>query len=248
MIKLIKNIIITKNVLTNGGLLGDKPLKGALHTDAFLNRSNNTLFLKNFFHTSAVLNSSRVFEEATSRVSNNESLNRNSDLEELVRLSNERVSSLQLIRFNKKEVDEDLIEFPNESSIAESFSWLVDENGKNIDFNNSIKLFDGIKIISLFLEKRYEMDPNLLSKVKLTELLEGFMGGKDITVIELFNHVGQIINKDENSFKISVNELSSSSKDINTDITDNVLDLSRPFGKYGDITLNEIGAKFQNLN
>jgi hypothetical protein len=139
---------------------------------------------------------------------------------------------------------------------------LVDENGKNIEFNNSIKLFDGIKLISLFLEKRYEMDPILLSRVKLTELLEGFLDGKDITVIELFNHVAQIINKDENSFKISVDEVSSYSevnpKDINTDITPlpfglratggNVLELSKPFGKYGDITLNEIGAKFQNLN
>jgi len=198
---------------------------------ASTNRLNNTLFFKNIIHTSAVLNSSRVFEEAISRVSNNESLNRKSDLDELVRLSNERLSSLQLIRYNKEELDEDLIESPNKSSIAESFSWLVDENGKNIEFNNSIKLFDGIKLISHFLEKRYEMDPKILSKVKLTELLEGFLDGNDITVIEFFYHVGQIINKDENSFKISVDELSSSSedspKDINTDIKDNVLDLSK---------------------
>ena len=101
------------------------------------------------------------------------------------------------------------------------------------------------------------MDPNLLSEIKLTELLESFKDGEDITVIKLYKHVGQIINKDENSFKISVDELSSSSKDtlkdintedINTDIKDNVLDLSKPLGRFGDITLNEIGANFQVLN
>jgi hypothetical protein len=83
---------------------------------------NNTLFFRNLIHSSAVINSSRVFEESMNRVSNNESLNRKTDLEEFLRLSNERVSSLQLIRYKSKEVDEDLIEFPNKSSIAESFS------------------------------------------------------------------------------------------------------------------------------
>lgn len=226
-----------------------------LTTGHTTNRINNSLNFRKLIHSTPVINSSRGIEEGMSRVSNNESLLLNSELDELVRLSNESVSSLQLIRLNKKEkVDEDLMDIPNNSGMDDSFPWLVDENGKNIEFNNSIKLFDGIKLISRFLEKRYEMDPSLLSKVKLTELLEGFMDGKDITVIELFNQVGQIINKDENSFKISVDEVWGSSldnpMDINTGIKDNVLDLSagKPFGKYGDITLNEKGAKFQNLN
>ena len=95
------------------------------------------------------------------------------------------------------------------------------------------------------------MDPNFISEVKITELLEPFQNGKDISVLELFNHVGEIYNKDKNSFIQIVDQITSNLDDSlnspNTNISNNVSDFSKPFGKYGEITLNEIGNHFQNL-
>jgi len=85
------------------------------------------------------------------------------------------------------------------SSYAESFPLNVVEEGKNIDYNKPINLFNGVKLISHFLEKRYKVDPDLISEVKLTELLELFKNQASVTVSELFNHVSKMFTEDEGS-------------------------------------------------
>jgi hypothetical protein len=50
------------------------------------------------------------------------------------------------------------------------------------------------------------MDKNLISEVKLTELLEQFQGKKEITIGELYDHVANLYSKDQDSFKSTVVE------------------------------------------
>jgi hypothetical protein len=118
--------------------------------------------------------------------------------------TNEGLSNLALIKFIKEKQplveNEDLTDL-GISSYEESFPWLIDENGKLIDLNKDIKLFDGVHLVSRFLEHRLKIDKNLISEVKLTELLEQFQEKKEITVAELYDHVANLYNKDQDSFK-----------------------------------------------
>lgn len=60
------------------------------------------------------------------------------------------------------------------TSYSESFPLLVEKNGNNIAFNEHVSIFDGVQLISRYLENRFEVDPEKLSTVKLTEILEIF--------------------------------------------------------------------------
>lgn len=127
----------------------------------------------------------------------------------------ERIEKMNLNKLNSNEMKEQLLfEFkdkygldlnysstPNMSSYGESFPWFVDENNKIIDYNKSIRLFDAVKLVSRYLETRYRMDPNLISEVKVNELVEPFKENKEITVLELFNHIQNTYYKNENPQK-----------------------------------------------
>src|SRR6202046_5592852 len=93
--------------------------------------SHNNLLVKNFIHSSAIL-----YSNVDSKI-----------LEQINRLGQERVSDLQLIKYQENVVDEDIKDL-NISSISEIFPWFLDEEGKNIEYNKPIKLFDGVKLIS----------------------------------------------------------------------------------------------------
>jgi hypothetical protein len=108
----------------------------------------NSLLVNKFIHSSAIL-----YSNVDSRI-----------LEEINRLGQERVSDLQLIKYQENVVEGDITDL-GISSISESFPWLLDDQGKNIEFNKPIKLFDGVKLISNFLEKRFDADTNLISDV-----------------------------------------------------------------------------------
>lgn len=170
------------------------------------------------------------------------------DLETSILLGHERLSALQLIKYEEKVAESDLKEILGSSgttSYAESFPWFIDETGKVIDFNKPIDLFNGVKLISQFLEKRFGEDKNFISEVKISELLELFKDNDNVTVLELYNHVGRLYNKDKNSF---VKDLIDNSDKIS--ISDNTVNLNsfKPLGLYGDRTLNEIAEGLLNLN
>src|SRR5579885_2806141 len=136
--------------------------------------------------------------------------------------TNERLSNLALIKYKKdplveKEDLNDLGFLSNEgsSSYEESFPWLVDGNVKitvaaafAAAIHKDIRLFDGVHLVSRFLELRLKMDKDQISEVKLTELLEQFQGKKEITSLagELYDHVANLYNKDQDSFKSKVVE------------------------------------------
>lgn len=164
----------------------------------------------------------------------------------------DRLSHLALIKYQKNpyltEI-EDLNDQGNSSlnessSYEESFPWLVDSNGQNIDLNKDIRLFDGVQLVSRYLEQRLKMDPNLIPEVKLTELLEQFQENKEITVGDLFDHVYNLYKKDQDGFKSKMVENLISSNDSTADLSNNI---SEPLGKFGNITLNEIATSLKDL-
>jgi hypothetical protein len=209
--------------------------------------TKNNLISSNLIHTSAI-----VYSDNTRR----------GVLEEVLSLSEESLSNLQLIKYKENIVEKDMSEIVGSfSNYRESFPWLVDTDGKIIDFNKTIDLFDGVKLISQFLEQRYNVEKDLISEVKLTELLGLFKDNKNITVIELFNHIGNIYNRDKNSLLknlISEKEILAPSSLLDPAkiaeregqaVVENTINLTnfKPFGVYGDKTLNEIGTGLLNL-
>ena len=200
----------------------------------FQNKLTNFSRLKDkrFIHSSIILYSN---------------LNSSENINQMIEISleRERLSNLQLIKFNKEVNVEDLSELgiDSSSSINESFPWLLDEDGKNIDFRKPIGLFNGIKLISNYLEKRFQMDKDIISEVKLTEILELFEKNKEATVLDLYNHVATLYKNDKESLIDIADKITNDSfknESLNSS--------SKPLGNYGDITLNEIILNLKNLN
>ena len=188
---------------------------------------NKTLLGKNFIHSSAISYSNEISKASLSKILENS-------------LENEKLSNLQLVKYKREVVEEDLSDLGITSSNTESFPWFFDDEGKIIDYNKPISLFNGVKLISNYLEKRFEMDKDLISEVKITEVLKPFEENKDVTILELYEHVSGLYNKDNESFKVIVEKLS-----VNSD--NKALDSIKPLGEYGDITLNEAFLYLKDL-
>jgi hypothetical protein len=97
-------------------------------------------------------------------------------------------------------------------------------------------LFDGVKLISHYLETRHRVDPDLISEAKLTEILELFKDNETITVTGLYDHVSKFYKEDQNFFS---QKLTTETENLSESLLTNT---SRPFGKYGEVTLNQIGV------
>lgn len=165
-------------------------------------------------------------------------------LEAVERLNNERLAALQSIKYQEKpaEEEEDNLIWESKtpsSSYAEAFPCFVDAEGKNIDFDKPIRLFDGVKIISRYLETRHRVDPDLISEAKLTEILELFKDNETITVIDLYDHVSKIYKEDHNFFS---QKLTTDTDNLSESLLTHDSNTSRPFGQYGEVTLNQIGV------
>ena len=104
-------------------------------------------------------------------------------------------------------------------------------------------MFEGVKLISRFLETRYHVNPDLISEAPLTEILKLFKDNKNITVSEIFDHVSKLYKEDDNFFAQKITTETEN-------LSDNLIkDTSRPFGQYGEVTLNKIGVALkENLN
>ena len=143
--------------------------------------SNVNLVGKHFFHVCSILNSSTASTpfigiNTSSGVSNVDNVINNStntiNLNDIIAASS-RISDLQLVPYTNvsKESQESDISL---SSYTEAFPWLLDENGKALDYNKRVGLFDGIKVMSNYINTRYNVNPNLISESKLSEILKPF--------------------------------------------------------------------------
>ena len=219
-----------------------------------LNNLNKDNFIgKNLIHTSAIL---------YYPVSGNEEVNRIIELaiDRESSIRNARLSELSLIKYEEKGVEEDSIDL-GISSYKESFPWFVDEEDKLIDYHKPLSLFNGVKLVSHYLETSYRLNKDQLSEVKITEILEPFQDNEKVTVLELYNHISRLYNNDKENFnklfEKGTSESSNSSaggdgigrgeEGIDTNTIGNLLQSEKPFGKYGDITINELAVSLKHL-
>lgn len=214
----------------------------------------------NYFHTSSILkstsssSSSVATTAAATTATTNVNVSNYNIVEQLrersERIERERLIEIQKIQYKDKygtDVDSELED--NMSTFGECFPWFLDSDGKIIDYNKSMKLFDAIKIVSKFLETRLGMDNTKISEVKISEILKPFENGADVTVLDLFKHIQQIYEKDENFFK-NTNDLNvkvpegsqeNFSKDSLAKLPLGLLPL------LGEMTLNELLLKVKDL-
>lgn len=191
--------------------------------------NNLTKSFNNKFSTSAILFSTKNLD-----------INKKLEKELLIK---ERESELQMVIFDSNpEIDSLFNNESNVSKISESFPWLIDKEGKNIVFTNDIDLFNGVKLISQYLENRYNV--NNITEVKLTEILKPLFDkkeGEGITVLALYNHVSTLFNKGE--FKETI--LKGITNEVNNETLSDTLGSSKPLGDFGDMTLNEVVHKLK---
>ena len=197
-----------------------------------------------FIHTSTVLFSDGTRSTNVFTFNNfNEYLNRNhSDLNQAV------------VKYIKDLKPQDL-DSQESSSYNESFKWLVDELGKPLDFNQQIDLFKGIKLISRYLEVKYNINQDSVSEVKLSELIGPYFNQQEVRIIDLYNHVSSVYNSDKHNFIGKVTEdvstlgvVTGTGGNMESNIFSGLNNSSRPLGSYGDITLNDMVVSLKNFN
>jgi hypothetical protein len=200
----------------------------------------------NFIHTSAILYSEKVHNKV--------------DINDLL---TEKVNDLQLVKYNDT-VDKEGVELKdlNLSSYKEVFPWFVEGEGgsqKDIDFNKPIRLFDSVKLIYNYLEKRHNIDKNFLSEVTISKLIEPLKYNGEITVKEFFTHITKELKSGEYQDlikKAHMNmcddlNLNIKAEDINTNLINSVPKLPisnvEPLGQLGNTTINQVVAGVTDL-
>lgn len=168
-----------------------------------------------------------------------ESNNISAVLRDYQSIRNERISNLEVVKYESRAPDLNVgVEGVfNESSMEESFSWFYDENGNKILFNKSVGLLDCVKYITIFLEKKYGVDSQTISQIKLSELIKPFEKNPEMTLLELYNHVGRTYNENKD---LIVKEMESS-VDLNKDdlILKSEVLKDKPLGELGEVTFNQ---------
>lgn len=179
-------------------------------------KTNNLMFnnikFKYFFHSSSILKSERPYPQPIYDSTNpqpifadplSNSNYRSHILEVVERLERERLSKLQLIKYKETAVDDE--EPPGVNTLffssSETYPWITNDEGRLIDHTQPIRMFDGVKLIARYLEARFDINPELISETKLTEILEVFAkNGETITVEELYEHINVMYKKDNNFY------------------------------------------------
>ncbi len=141
---------------------------------------------------------------------------------------------------------EDYLNTPSETSnTSEVFPWLIDKEGKFIDLNSEVNLFEAINLVNNFIEKKYNNNDNL-SDTKLTELLQPILDKGKVTVFELFNHVSNLYNN-KNLKNELLESIKTDQSDNNTISETTSTHITKPLGEFGDMTLNEVIVQMKEL-
>ena len=185
---------------------------------------NNTLCDKKLIHTS-VINYMSQRQSNVVDVINESLLNEGLD----VSINNDKA----VVLYNKLVKEDIRIEGSTDS--REDFVWLFDSDGKAIDFTQHVDLFKGVQLISNFLEQIYEINPDKISDVKISEFLKIYNTNEKLTVLDLYNHVSRLY-KNEKDFFIRKTEVLTQ-----TDVKSDEELINKAFKPFG-----EIGA-FRNL-
>ena len=195
---------------------------------------------KHFIHTSLVLNSN---------------VTRNTSQPDLID---------QFLRNEGTDINKALIKFINNdegntesssqhvismSNYGEVFPWLLDRNGKIIDLNKNVGLFDAVAVVSLYLRHKYGVNKEEMCNVKLNELIKpDIEGNKGVNILELYIKVSKAFNKDKEALmeKILKSDVTSN-EEIKRDVITGIVKSSKPLGEYEEISLNDIVDKLNLL-
>ena len=224
-------------------------------------KTNNLMFnnikFKSFIHSSSILKSDRPnpnpqldrllsYEDSTPQTTFSDpssSTNvRSPILEAVARLERERLSNLKLIKYQgtPTEEEEDHWATSTSSSSTENYPDVTDAAGRIIDINQPISMFEGVHLVAQYLRGRYHINPDLISETKITEILKIFdKNGGTITVAEIFEHMSDLYKEDKNFYS---EKQTTQTENLSENL--NILDsnTSKPFGQYGEVTLNQIGG------
>lgn len=219
-------------------------------------KTNNLMFnnikFKSFIHSSSIINSERP--NSISDNNNSQPIVLDSPLSNLEYLENarmERESKLQMVKYQPKSTEEEdsLEEFNTDMPTIDIPKELQNEFGLRLECTHPISMFDGVKIISRYLELKHNIDPETISETKITEILKIFDKGT-VTAEDLFQHMNDLFEKDKEFY---IDKLKTETKNLSEKLSENLIsEDSKPFGQYGEITLNQLGIKlkenFKHLN
>ncbi len=201
--------------------------------------TTTSLFVKSFIHTTSVLSSSSTDLGLRAKLG---------DLNEKFKLK-----QLKSIKY-ENDVSSTNISELNITSYADSFPCLLDSEGKAIDFNKSINLFDGVKLVSNYLENRLNANFDKISDIKIGELIKPFQENKDLSVLDLYNHIDALYKtlgfkpfiEDNSNVSDNSQQVLNSNSESNSNNLNDIIASSKPLGTFGDITLNEVLTHLQN--
>lgn len=89
-------------------------------------------------------------------------------------------NGLDELRFLNRINNQSMTEYFEErfTTINESFPWLKDDEGNNVPFDKNVSLFEGVKFVSQYLAKKYNMDKDSISEASLSDLLSLYLDGQ----------------------------------------------------------------------
>src|ERR1700712_4481983 len=149
-----------------------------------------------------------------------------------------------IITPNETATSETILEFkdfPVEDDSPSDFSWLY-KDGKPLYFNKHVKGFEAVEYIGHLLEKRFSGDISNLPEAKLTEMLQITKEETPVTVLQLFNHVSKLYNKEDFVLDFTKNIVQPEATQLESGVS------SKPLGQFGDMSLNELLNKIKDLN
>ena len=208
----------------------------------------NNIKFKSFIHNSPILNYERPIHDSINSqpqpaifnpsIVSDTSSHELSNIDILEIQRTERESKLQVEKYNKKSTEEGncLEELNNDTPTIEIPKELQDEFGLRLECTHPISMFDGVQILSRYLELKHKIDPEIISETKLTEILKIFDKSKGtITAEDLFEHMNNLFEKDKEFY---IDKLKTETKNLSENL---ISEDSKPFGQYGEVTLNQIG-------
>lgn len=228
-------------------MLQKKNIRGLVFMFGYCNNLKIKKIFINEFHSSVCLFSEKELNKGLEkRIENLKKINIDEDINDIskINLNKSDVDSLRegLSKLKTRIPDNDVSD--SISSISESFPWLINNEGNNIDFTTNIDLFDGVKLVAQYLEKKF--DVNNITDVKITEILKPLFDineGEGITVLDLYDHISTLFNKGE--FKETI--LKGITNEVNNKSLSDTLGSSKPLGEFGEISLNEVVTQIKDL-
>ena len=203
----------------------------------------NNITFKSFIHSSSIIKSDRP-NPLFDIINPQSTILSNIELEEIAR--NERESKLQMTKYQQKSKEEEnsLEQFNNDMPTIDIPLELQAQFGLRLEHTHPISMFDGVEIISKYLELKHNIAPEIISETKLTEILKIFDNSKGtVTVEDLFQHMNNLFEKDKEFY---IEKLKTETKNLSEKLLENSINKdSKPFGQFGEKTLNELGQSLK---